>query len=90
MSDLRVTYDEVQYCTASQERKAKSFAMDCPYSGKGEEISPTEAVTSGLAACMLISMGTLAIRDKLDLTGTCEEVEFTSVERPVRVSTAST
>lgn len=83
MSVLRVTYDESQHCTAIQERKHRSLAMDCPYTGKGKEFSPSEVVVSGLASCMLISMGTLAMRDELDLSGTCVDVEFTGVERPV-------
>lgn len=83
MSELSITYDESQHCTAVQDRKVRKFAMDCPYTGKGEEFSPSEAVVAGLASCMLISMGTLAMRDNLDLTGTKVEAEFTSVERPV-------
>ena len=75
MSKLRVTYDEMQHCTALEDVKGKSVAMDCPYTGKGEELSPKELVGAGLAGCMLISMGTLAMRDKLDITDTRVEVD---------------
>jgi uncharacterized OsmC-like protein len=50
--------------------------MDCPYTGKGEELSPKELVGAGLASCMLISMGTLAMRSELDITGTRVEVDI--------------
>jgi len=75
MSELRVTYDGNQHCTALQEKKGKTVATDCPYTSKGEEFSPTELVGAGLAGCMLMSMGTLAMRDKLDISGTCVDVE---------------
>jgi len=75
MSELRVTYDGNQHCTALQEKKGKTVATDCPYTSKGEDFSPTELVGAGLAGCMLMSMGTLAMRDKLDISGTCVDVE---------------
>jgi uncharacterized OsmC-like protein len=70
MSDLRITYDGSQHCTALQEKKGKTVATDCPYISKGEEVSLMELVEAGLAGCMLISMGMLAMRDKLDISGT--------------------
>ena len=74
MATLQVTYDGFQHCTALKQPQGKTAAMDCPYTGKGEELSPTNMVGSGLAGCMLISMGTLAIRDNIDITGTRVDV----------------
>jgi len=83
MSELRVTYDGNQHCTALQEKKGKTVATDCPYTSKGEDFSPTELVGAGLAGCMLMSMGTLAMRDKLDISGTCVDVEVSMTVSPV-------
>jgi len=78
MSKVRVTYDGSQHCTALQEKKGKSVAADCPHTGKGEEFSPAELVGAGLAGCMLMSMGTLAMRDKLDISGAFIDVEVST------------
>ena len=76
MAKLQVTYDGSQHCTALKQPQGKTVAVDCPYSGKGEEFSPMTMVGSGLATCMLISMGTLATRDKIDIKDTCVDVEI--------------
>ena len=83
MSKLRITYDGDQHCTALREPQGNTVAMDCPYTGKGEEFSPGNLVGSALAGCMFLSMGAVAQRDKLDITGACVDVELTNVEKPV-------
>lgn len=83
MASLQVTYDGFQHCTALAYPQGKTAAMDCPYTGKGEELSPANMVGSGLAGCMLISMGTLAIRDEIDITGTTVEVDVEGSERRI-------
>lgn len=83
MANLQVTYDGFQHCTALKKPQGKTAAMDCPYTGKGEELSPANMVGSGLAGCMLISMGTLAIRDKIDINGTCVDVEVEQSEKRI-------
>jgi putative redox protein len=80
---IDVVYDGSQHCTAHVEPQGKAFAMDCPYTSKGEEFSPTNVIGTALAGCMLMSMGTLAMRDKLDLTGTRVVVDITMTEKPV-------
>ena len=83
MSKLRITYDGDQHCTALREPLGNTVAMDCPYTGKGEEFSPGNLVGSALAGCMFLSMGAVAQRDNLDLTGAHVEVELANVEKPV-------
>ena len=83
MSTLRITYDGAQHCTALREPQGNTVAMDCPYTGKGEEFSPGNLVGSALAGCMFLSMGAVAQRDKLDFTGASVDVEITNVEKPV-------
>jgi len=57
--------------------------MDCPYTGKGDELSPANMSGSGLAVCMLISMGTLAIKDVIDIDGTCIDIEVEQPEKRI-------
>ncbi len=82
MNTLRLTYDGVQHGTALKEPQHKSVAIDCPYTGKGEELSPGNLVGIGVAGCMLLSMGALAQRDKLDLRGTVVDIELTETDKP--------
>jgi putative redox protein len=56
--------------------------MDCPYTGKGEEFSPTNMVEAALGGCMLISMGTLALRSNLDISGAKIEVKISMTDKP--------
>jgi putative redox protein len=82
---LHVTYDGVQHCTALEGTVGKMVATDVPRScgGKGEEFSPIELVGAGLGSCMLLSMGTLALRDKLDVSGATVDVEISLTDKPV-------
>jgi putative redox protein len=80
---LQVTYDGSQHCTAVLEPQGKIVATDCPYTGKGEEYSPMNLVGTGLAGCMLISMGTLAMRDQLDISGTRVDVKLAGSEKRI-------
>jgi uncharacterized OsmC-like protein len=57
--------------------------MDCPYTGKGEEFSPTNLVEAALAGCMLLSMGALATRNEIDISGTHIEVQISTTDKPV-------
>jgi len=83
MSDVYSTYDALQHCTAFKESRRKTVAMDCPYTGRGEEFSPTNLVEAALGGCMLIAMGTLAMRHAIDLTGTRIDVNVTATDKPI-------
>ena len=66
---VTTTYDGVQHYTALRELHANVVAMDCPYTGKGEEFSPGELVQAAIGGCMLLSMGAVAMRRELDIAG---------------------
>ncbi len=83
MASVRTTYDGPQHCSALKQPQGKIVAMDCPYTGKGEEFSPTNLVEAALAGCMLLSMGALASRNEIDLSGTRIEVEISMTDKPV-------
>jgi uncharacterized OsmC-like protein len=82
---LLITYDRTQHCTALQEPQGKTVALDaCPATGgKGEEFSPANLVGTGLAGCMLFSMGLVALQDNLDLSGTSVDVKVLVADKPV-------
>jgi putative redox protein len=83
MTDVQITYDSLQHCTALKESRAKTVSMDCPYTGKGEEFSPTNLVEAALGGCMLIAMGTIAMRHELDLSGARIDVGIAATDKPV-------
>lgn len=82
MTQLTTTYDATQHCTSAVASKKKSVAMDCPYTGKGEELSPGNLLEAALAGCMLMSMGAVATRDGIDLTNALVEVELVGTPPP--------
>jgi uncharacterized OsmC-like protein len=76
------TQDGLQHCSAVRQPDGNILGMDCPYTGKGEEFSPTNLVEAGLAGCMLLAMGTLAMRNNIDITGTKMEVKVSMTDMP--------
>lgn len=89
ITKVSLTYDGFQHATALQEERVnargKTVATDCPYTGKGEEFSPLELTGTGLAGCCLISMGTLAVRRKIDITGTRLDIELSWTKKMDRI-----
>ncbi|MHC4914685.1 MAG: OsmC family protein [Planctomycetota bacterium] len=83
MGKLKVTYDGPQHCAVLREPQGNTTAMDCPYTGKGEEFSPSHLLGASVAGCMMLSMGTLAMRDGTDLTGMTAEADVNYTEGPV-------
>ena len=82
MSTLQLTYDGDQHTTALKEPQHKSVAVDCGMTGKGEELSPGNLLGISVASCMLLSMGALAQRDKLDLRGTVVDIKTSMTNKP--------
>lgn len=82
MTRVETRYDGPQHCSALKESQGKTVSMDCPYTGKGEEFSPTDLVEAALAGCMLLSMGTLATRNEIDMSGTRIEVKISTADKP--------
>lgn len=76
MGKVQVTYDATQHCTALQLKNQKVVPIDCPYTGKGLEFSSGELVGVGVASCMLMAMGALAMRNKIDISNTTVDVDF--------------
>ncbi len=82
LTTLRLTYDGDRHAMALKEAKHKTVAIDCPYTGKGEELSPGNLVGISVSGCMLLSMGALAQRDDMDLRGTEVDIDLTETDKP--------
>ena len=76
------THDGQQHCTAERKPDGSTVAMDCPYTGKGEEFSPTNMVEAAIGGCMLLSMGPQAMSSNLDISGTQIEVKVSMADKP--------
>jgi putative redox protein len=83
MNNVNTIYDSPQHCVSTKSPQNLTVETDCPYTGKGEEFSPGDLLESALAGCMLISMGTLAMRSGIDLTGTKIEVNTAATDKPI-------
>lgn len=81
MYSLQITYDGYQHATAINEPHHNVVKIDCPYTGKGDEFSPASLLGISLASCMLLSMGAIAQRDQLDLTGTTADITLEGMEQ---------
>ena len=82
MNSLKLAYDDDQHATALKEPQHKSVSIDCPFTGKGEELSPGNLLGVSVAGCMLLSMGALAKRDRLDLRGTVVDINLSETDKP--------
>jgi uncharacterized OsmC-like protein len=82
MNTLQLTYDGKQHATALKEPQHKSVAIDCPFTGKGEELSPGNLLGISVAGCMLLSMGAVAQRDHMDLSGTVVDIKLSETNKP--------
>jgi uncharacterized OsmC-like protein len=78
---LKVSYDGGQHATAVNEPHHNVVAIDCPFTGKGEEFSPGKLLALSVASCMLLSMGAIAQRDDLDIKGTVVDVKIRGMEK---------
>lgn len=83
MGSLRLTYDGHQHVTAIREPQYDVVAIDCPYTGKGQEFSPASLLAVSLASCMLLSMGALAQKHDIDLRGTSVDVKLSGMGKRV-------
>lgn len=82
MKSLKLTYDGDQHATALKEPHHNVVAIDCPVTAKGDEFSPGNLLGISVAGCMLLSMGAVAQRDHLDLSGTVVDIALTETSKP--------
>jgi putative redox protein len=88
MVQIDVTYRGELRCAAVHGPSGETLMTDAPVdnNGKGETFSPTDLVATALGTCIPTIMGTVAEREKIDLTGITVTVQKEmSTERPRRI-----
>jgi putative redox protein len=84
--EIDVVYEGDLHCTAAHGPSQSKLATDAPADnqGRGETFSPTDLVATALGTCVLTTMGIVARRNNLDMTGTTARVVKEMVQQPVR------
>jgi len=82
MNKVQLIYDSDHHVTAIKEPQHKIVSIDCPYTGDDAEFSPANLLSISLGSCMLLSIGAVAHRAQLDLSGTKVDVRFKEVADP--------
>ncbi len=83
---ISVDYQGNLRCKSTHGPSGSTFITDAPTDnhGKGEAFSPTDLVATALGACAMTTMGILAQRLNLDLTGMHAAVTKDMVTAPFR------
>src|SRR5881227_1068332 len=86
MVEIKVVYEGQLHCTATHGPSGMTLTTDAPRDnmGKGEAFSPTDLVATALATCILTTMGIVAQRHNLDITGATAKVTKEMVSTPIR------
>src|SRR5258705_14023924 len=86
MVEITTTYDGQLRCTATHGPSGNTLITDAPKDnmGKGEAFSPTDLVATALATCILTTMGIVAQRHNLDMTGATARVTKEMMTSPIR------
>lgn len=84
----KVTYNGNLRTTCVHIRSGNEYITDAPIdnNGKGEAFSPTDTVATGLANCMLTTMGIKAGNLEVDLSGSTAEVTKHMAADPRRIA----
>lgn len=84
----KVTYNGSLRATSRHIRSGDEFITDAPLdnNGKGEAFSPTDTVATGLASCILTTMGIKARDMEVDLVGSTAEVTKHMAANPRRIA----
>jgi len=86
MVQIDITYQGDLRCQAVHKPSGTKLLTDAPVDnmGKGESFSPTDLVATALGTCMLTTMGIVAQRKNIDISGSTVSVSKEMVAAPVR------
>src|SRR5258706_10546133 len=86
MVEIPPSYNAQPSPTATHGPSGGSLITDAPKDnmGKGEAFSPTDLVATALGTCILTTMGIVAQRNNLDITGATATVTKEMVSTPAR------
>jgi putative redox protein len=84
--EITAVYEGKLRCVATHGPSKATVATDPPVDngGSGVEFSPTDLVATALATCVLTTMGLVAERHQVDLTGMRIHVTKEMTQQPVR------
>jgi putative redox protein len=77
MVEIDSVYEGSLHCQSKHAPSGATLQTDAPKDnmGKGEAFSPTDLVATALGTCMLTTMGILAQRINLDISGSTVKVQ---------------
>ena len=86
MVQVDMVYEGQLHCRATHGPSGAVLPTDAPKDnmGKGEAFSPTDLVATALGTCMLTTMGIVAQRNNIDLSGATVTVVKEMVTTPQR------
>jgi putative redox protein len=86
MVEITTTYQGHLRCNAVHGPSQNNLITDAPKDnmGKGEAFSPTDLVATALGTCILTTMGIVAQRNNLDMSGATAKVTKEMVSTPFR------
>ena len=86
MVKMKMRYEGGLRCRLTHEPSKSEILTDAPVDnmGKGEAFSPTDLVAAALGSCILTTIGIVAQRHNINLTGTTADVTKEMVTTPVR------
>lgn len=86
MVQIDITYQGDLRCQAKHGPSGTTLLTDAPVDnmGKGESFSPTDLLATALGTCMLTTMGIVAQRKNIDISGTRVSVTKEMVADPLR------
>jgi putative redox protein len=86
MVEIQIAYQGKLRCAARHVDSGVTLNTDAPRDnmGQGASFSPTDLVATALGTCMLTTMGIVAQRMELDLSGTSVVVRKEMIADPLR------
>ena len=86
MVEQQIVYEGKLHCKATHGPSSAVLTTDAPKDnmGQGASFSPTDLVATALATCMLTTMGIVAQRNNIDMTGATARVIKDMVSAPAR------